>query len=61
MRSFPLMNRVVILISFLAKDLIVFEQFRLKSIIELTFEFCTVSSKRSSKDLIARLLCFFLF
>ena len=58
-RSFPFMNRVVDLVPFCVftdRDLILFEQFRSKSINDF-FGFCT--SKRSLKYFILRLLCVF--
>lgn len=62
MRSFPLLDRVFTLISFCVfttRNLMFFEKFRSKSIIDLTVGFHTVSSKHSSEDFITHLLCFF--
>lgn len=44
---------------FTTSNLMFFEKFRSKSIIDLTVGFHTVSSKHSSEDFITRLLCFF--
>ena len=63
-RSFTLMNHVVTLISFFvftAQDLKLFEQFRLKYVIDLTFEFPTASLKRSLNNFMVLFFLSFFF